>query len=92
LYVQFEIVVRVLNCQNNSGIVCGRRSELQKSERQKTQRTSKMHVRIRTPKVSIKVIRTPKVEINQNSESLPMMYYLWIPRPVGVSLGSIRLG
>ncbi len=33
---------------------------------------------------------------DQNAENkkyqLPMAYYLWIPRPVGVTLGSIMLG
>jgi hypothetical protein len=36
------------------------------------------------------------VKKDQNVENkklqLPMAYYLWLPRPVGVGLGSIRLG
>jgi hypothetical protein len=43
---------------------------------------SKEHQKCNKAKVSIKVIRTLKVKIDKSFESLPMGYYLWIPRPV----------
>ncbi len=42
-----------------------------------------MHQRIRTSKVSIKVIRMSKNKKRSEQQQLPMAYYLWIPRPVG---------
>jgi hypothetical protein len=35
--------------------------------------------------------RDQNVERSEQQQ-LPMAYSLWIPRPVGVSLGSVRLG
>jgi hypothetical protein len=58
----------------------GRRSELQKSERRNAKRTSKIYQSIRTTKVSIEVIRTSKIKKIRTTT----MYYLRIPRPVGV--------
>ncbi len=51
-----------------------------------------MHQSIRTSKVLIKVIRTSKIEKIRTRKSLPMVYYLWIIRPVGVRLGQAVLG
>jgi hypothetical protein len=58
----------------------GRRSKLRKSECQKPKGT---------PKVSIKVMRTPKVKIDQNSESLPYGILLMDTKGCG---GQVRLG
>ncbi len=52
----------------------GKRSELRKSQRRKPKRTPK------TPSIFHKSDQN----VENKKHQLPMAYYLWLPRPVGV--------